>query len=446
MKSHAARFALRQLQPMLAVLVLLWGGISGTLIAQTNTSKKATPGNRYLLIVETSRPMESRMQGVLETVQDILRKELGKELRTGDSIGTWTYNETLITGKFPLQRWSTNALNTIAGITNFLAHEKYQKQPQLAKVIPALASVVAGSPVLTVILISSGTADISGTPFDGQINATFKQWKDQQQTKCMPYVVLFRAFKGKMTGCAVSPAPWPLELPALPELPKVAVIQTNPAPSPRKAAAVPPLIVSGRKPQPAPTNAIAQSTTTNLDLARSAAQQVSAASDAPKTNAPIASSAAASEPVSAQLASPAPESAPRPGPEQAVTSDATSVVAPPGDSRKPAAKSLSLSTPVAEESNSPTATTTGTLATVADPAPATAATTNAARPVESTLPATSLKIPAAAPFAHSVANLLPFALGAALMAAAIGWFRWYKSRSRVHHPISLITRSLERKS
>src|SRR5438309_7975909 len=51
--------------------------------AQTNT---ATPGNRYLLIVETSRSMQQRSQGTLRAVQQLLLSGMNGQLRRGDTL------------------------------------------------------------------------------------------------------------------------------------------------------------------------------------------------------------------------------------------------------------------------------------------------------------------------------------------------------------------------
>ncbi len=274
----------RRTEAVLAILALAWCGMNGNIRAQTNTAK-APPGNRYLLIVETSRIMDRRMPGVLQTVQELLGTTLGKELAKGDTVGIWTFNEKLNPGRFPLQAWTPGTKNTtIAGITNFLAKEKCQKQAHVDQVIPVLASVIERSPVLTVALISSGNQDISGTPFDDQINSTFKKWRDQQQTKRMPFVVIFRAMKGKMTGCAVAPVPWPLEPPPLPELPKPIVAQPKSTPVQRPAPTLPPLIVTGKKPRLEATNAVSQATTAGGDSAQATAPAVTAPVENQGTN------------------------------------------------------------------------------------------------------------------------------------------------------------------
>jgi hypothetical protein len=146
----------------------------------------------------------------------------------------------------------------------FLKAQKYEKRGQFEKVIPALSHLIKGSDVLTVILISDGTEEVRGTTFDDRINNAFKLWKTQQQDARMPFVIVFRAQKGEVTDCTVNPAPWVVELPPLPPEPQIAKVGPKraavPAPKPSPPA-LPPLILSGKKPEAQP---ILQTTETNL--------------------------------------------------------------------------------------------------------------------------------------------------------------------------------------
>ena len=92
--------------PLLAGLLLVAALAPCPLRAQTNTAKAAPPSNRCLLIVETSRSMQRRADAVLKTVQDLLTSGLSGQLRQGDTLGLWTFNEDLYAGRFPLQTWS----------------------------------------------------------------------------------------------------------------------------------------------------------------------------------------------------------------------------------------------------------------------------------------------------------------------------------------------------
>ena len=89
---------------MLAGLLLVALLAPCPLRAQTNTARALPPSNRCLLIVETSRSMQRRAEAVLKAVQDLLTSGLNGQLRQGDTLGLWTFNDDLYTGRFPLQR------------------------------------------------------------------------------------------------------------------------------------------------------------------------------------------------------------------------------------------------------------------------------------------------------------------------------------------------------
>jgi hypothetical protein len=231
----------------------------GSLPGQTNVSKPATTpgGNRFLLIVETSKSMQRRADGVQATIQDLFTSSMNGQLRPGDTLGVWTYNEDLFAGRFPLQQWSTaKQKDVIQSVISFLQAQKYEKQPRLAKVMPTLERVVANSDRITVILVSDGIQPMQGTPFDNPINEYFQKWRTQQQENHMPFLTLLRGQAGAITSYSVAAAPWRLEFPPLPEPTKVVKTSapaTNTSP-PKPASTLPPLIVSGKKPQPsAPT-------------------------------------------------------------------------------------------------------------------------------------------------------------------------------------------------
>lgn len=224
--------------------------------AQTNNPGGKLPTNRYLLIVETSRAMHRRSAGTLKVVKDLVGSSMHGQMRPGDNLGIWTFNESLFTGRFPVEEWEPNSRGALFNkISDFLKSQPYEKQCHLEKMLPSLLRVVKSSEFITVILISEGSGEIHGTPYDQQINQSFKGWAKQQQDAKMPLVTVLRAQHGQFTGCTVTPAPWRVEIPSLPaELQIAKTGPHHPALAPAKPATpppvVPPLIISGKKPQP----------------------------------------------------------------------------------------------------------------------------------------------------------------------------------------------------
>jgi len=268
--------------------------------SQTNAPKYGTISSRYLLIVETSRAMGHRSDATLKTVTSLLYSGFSRQIKQGDTLGVWTYNQQLYAGRMPLQRWSTPLQHEIVSATlDFFKGQKYEKQPVFSSVRPALDKVIKDSEYITIVLISSGEEGMSGTPFDDKINELYKTWKvDQEKTK-MPFITVLRAKRGTITGYTAVPAPWQVEIPPWPADPVAKVVERN-----SQSPTVPPLIVTGKKAKPAETT----------DSSATAATTPSAtAAAAPNTTATAPAESAATEPAhgpSQTHAAPAPVTTP----------------------------------------------------------------------------------------------------------------------------------------
>lgn len=242
----------------MALLAGLTALFAAPVRGQTNHTAAPVDSKRYLLIVETSRSMHSRTEGTLRAVRDLLRSSMHGELHPGDSLAVWTFNSSLYTGQLPLQEWEIDTRSEVAGrIMDFIKSQHYEKKGQLEKVIPSMIRVVKSSELITVVLITDGTEEIHGTPFDNEINDNFKAWSAKKVETKTPLVTVLRAQHGHFTGHKVTPALWAVEMPPLPKEPPIAKAESSknahsltakPAPAP----VVPPLIVSGRKAEPTP--------------------------------------------------------------------------------------------------------------------------------------------------------------------------------------------------
>ena len=296
---HARLLLLRTL---LAVAVLL----PGILAAQSSTTNSPHQGNRYLVIVETSRAMKDRGAGVLSALQNLLASGMQGQMRRGDTVGLWTFSDQVNVGQFPLQTWSPEAAKGVTGrVIRFLQDQQCENPARFDVVTPALQRVVKHSEYVTVIIFSSGEEKIRGTPFDAEINKAYKTWRVQQQQAHMPFITVLRAEKGTFAERTVVPAPWKLQMPERP--PGIAVVEAEPAKDVDKAKAapprmLPPLIVSGRKPKPAATNSL-DSNTVSLAASPAPAPVKSQAlgfvlpPDAPDNRLAVASPATSAQPL-----------------------------------------------------------------------------------------------------------------------------------------------------
>ncbi|HVV01675.1 MAG TPA: hypothetical protein VHH88_09965, partial [Verrucomicrobiae bacterium] len=251
--------------------------------------EQAQSGNRFLFIVETSKTMRPRGNAVASAIGSLLATGMQGRLQPGDSIGLWTYDRKLHAGDFPLQQWKPKAARFLnEGILKFLAGQQWEHSPNLAPVLSSLQGLVRDSRSLMVILICSGEETIKGTPFDSQINETFRSWRSEQRKQRMPFVVVMLAEHGEIVKASAAPLPWQIEIPPLPSVaahskaPAHSKVASKPAEA-HEPAPVPPLIVSGRKKavaepviavEPA-TDGPAVSNETNKILSTTASQVVS---------------------------------------------------------------------------------------------------------------------------------------------------------------------------
>jgi hypothetical protein len=288
------------------LLLLLLGRTR--LSAQTNTTPKRLP-NRYLVVVETSHAMDKRGAAVTQVLRQLLLSGMNGQLRSGDSLGLWTFNDDLHGGEFPLQEWSPqDKTNITAAVVTFIEHQKFGKTGHLSSVLPEMARLSRVSDLITFVLICSGTENVVGTPFDAKINQSFITWRDQQAKAHQPFVTVLRANRGRLTDFTIAQAPWPIEMPPLPAPPPAAAQPVIASTAKPAAPTVAPLIVSGRKtnvavaPSPSLESPSQPTAIAPVPLAATnASQSISAANASSRTNESGASSLVADSPSSSPI-------------------------------------------------------------------------------------------------------------------------------------------------
>lgn len=201
----------------------------------------ATPNpaltERFLVIVETSAAMQKRAENVQKAMGSVISSGLQRNISPGSTIGLWTFNDKLATGQLPLQLWNPSTRQTVAlTIVQFLQQQKYEKTSRLPVVWEAASNIVAQSERITILLVTTGSDPMAGTPFDAEITESYLKNSDQQRKQNMPFLTILRAVKGKFVAFAVNMPPWPLEVPAYPDgfhptpPPAPVVTETKPAP------------------------------------------------------------------------------------------------------------------------------------------------------------------------------------------------------------------------
>ncbi len=161
--------------------------------------------------------MRRRAEGTLKTVESLLLSDLSGRLQAGDSLGLWTFNQEVSAGRFPLQQWSPATRRAVADrVLEFLRGERYQNRADLAKVLAKALPLVTESDAITLVLVTTGSQAVRGTPFDEEIAAAFRDMRTPQQRVRLPVVTVLRAEGGRFVNHVVGQPPWPFAIPELP--------------------------------------------------------------------------------------------------------------------------------------------------------------------------------------------------------------------------------------
>ena len=156
----------------------------------TNPTNRPS-SDRYLVILEISSAMQKRATNVQDVIGQLFSSGFNGQLHRGDTIGMWTYNDSLHTGAFPLQRWTPQTVRQITSVAaQFTQNQRYSKRSSLSPVMAQLTNIVADSDRITVILVSDGSESLAGTPFESQISDAFKHNGEEQRRRAMPFVTV----------------------------------------------------------------------------------------------------------------------------------------------------------------------------------------------------------------------------------------------------------------
>jgi len=226
--------------------------LAGIFLVPALRAQPALPrvDNRFLLIFDTSSNMQRRLPAVQKAVNDVLAAGTNGPLHSGDSIGVWTFDQDLHTGRFPLQYWEPdNAAMIASSLTAFVGKQRYTKTTRFDALLPLLNKIVERSEQLTVLIFCDGKGEIHGTPYDVGINQIFQQRQSERQKARLPIVIGLRSQRGQYTGCMMSFPPQLVSLPAFPPLPEAVPeppkVTNAPAPPGPPRSSVPSLIIVG---------------------------------------------------------------------------------------------------------------------------------------------------------------------------------------------------------
>jgi hypothetical protein len=209
--------------------------------------------SRFLLVFDTSSAMKDRVPATQYTVERLFFSMMNGQLQLGDTIGVWAFDRKLRAGEFPLQHWiPQNAATIASSITNFVKLQHYSSSTHFDVVMPDVNKLMRSSERLTVLIFCDGEREIKGTPFDNEINATFKKNEHALRNTDQAFILVLRSQFGQYTGYTVNSSAIGVNFPEFPPLPTppqpVAPVKTNlplPPPSSPPVIKAPPLVIIG---------------------------------------------------------------------------------------------------------------------------------------------------------------------------------------------------------
>ena len=254
---------------LLFLFILSWA--AG--LCPANPAAPQRPPNRFLFILETSSEMKRLAPAAEKSVLDLVRSGMGGLMENGDTFGFWSFNDEFHSGQIPMQIWNAEQSEELTYTARaYLKNLRYEKKPHFEKILPHLLSVTRSSRVITVILISSGTKPIMGTPFDQPINEYFRANQRQFHKDKIPFLTILLAQNGNITRHSANPAIGDIRLPKPPQQPAIAETKPQPEKTPQPATPSP---SPSPAPEPLPPALPAPTTSQALVIKGKKAQRVS---------------------------------------------------------------------------------------------------------------------------------------------------------------------------
>lgn len=214
-------------------LLLICGSATTIFSAESSTNFTAQE-NRFLFVIENSSAMSRSAKAAQQTVRELIESGVQGEMREGDTFGIWTFDEQLNT-TLPVQRWSPTESAVLAqSAGDFLKQHQYKNKGPLSTALPRVYSLIKSSRSITVILISTGSEAIRGTPFDKEINTIYPQYSRELRDAKIPFVTVLIGWNGRPVAYSVNSSLGPIQIPQPPIKPQTktnaVVAATNTAP------------------------------------------------------------------------------------------------------------------------------------------------------------------------------------------------------------------------
>ncbi len=198
-----------------------------TLIAAPASGAPVTPSsNRFLFIVDTSAGMKALETPVREALFDLVYSGARGRMTNNDTFGIWMVNDKNDTS-FPMEVWRLkNNVELAANVVTALKKQGSKGKARLDLAMSDLGNVIKNVDYLTVVLVSNGETPISGTPFDSEINARFRELAPGMKRAKATLNLALVAQDGQYVAWAVNSPEFLIEIPFVAHKPLPAPVET----------------------------------------------------------------------------------------------------------------------------------------------------------------------------------------------------------------------------
>ncbi|HVY72150.1 MAG TPA: hypothetical protein VHH73_19615, partial [Verrucomicrobiae bacterium] len=185
------------------VAMLLGQIVPGAEAAAPSTN---APPRHYLFVVDSSYSMSSLAATVRDLMQEWVDSGLEGRFQTGDIIEAWAFTDEVRSRAMLAQAWLPE-LNHAAALRarKFVEGLRQEKPNRMDHVMQDVLRQVAWGEPMTILIISDADEPIKGTPFDGPINALYRQSHREMRRSKRPFVTTLLAENGQLAGWAICP-------------------------------------------------------------------------------------------------------------------------------------------------------------------------------------------------------------------------------------------------
>src|SRR5438093_9698641 len=244
------------------LFLVLCGWLAAPVLAAQSSTNLALSSNRFLFIVDSSSSMKPLAEATRELLFDLIFTGVDGQMKPGDTFGLWVFDQATLTD-FPMQAWNPRtSFSAAMSVSVYLADQRHNKPSNVEQVLRKAVSVVRSVKDVTVLIFSDGSNFIQGTPFDEQINQTYRHETRLIRPAALPFVTVLAARKGRIEdwrgsepGQAVElPRPIPaLQVSEATRTKPVAPVKTNVPPSSTLAEKTPTAPAPAESITPAPS-------------------------------------------------------------------------------------------------------------------------------------------------------------------------------------------------